>query len=547
MDWDQASSEVAPGQPAAWASKVTGVPATPPCCIIAQLLRGPDGGGPSAKGRCKFVIRCLRGQLKMTLERVKLSCLGIIPIFWTLSAAGAQPEALKRAAIHEVALQQAIVDEIASTLWTYSETALRESRSAAFLIDKLRAAGFRVDSSVAGMDTAFVAEFGQGAPVIGVLAEFDALPGVGNATVPRRQPRSDGITAGHGCGHNLFAAASVGGAIALSRVVSRAGLPGTIRLFGTPAEETLVGKVYMAKAGFFNGLDAVIDWHPGTETRVRNQPGRAMNNFEVEFFGQSAHSSSDPWNGRSALDAVELMNHAVNLMREHIKPTARIHYVIPAGGEAPNVVPEYARVWYYVRDINRDEVEKHYGWILKIAEAAAMATQTSHKTSLITAVPEYLLNRPLQEAMQKNLELVGPVQFSEEEQEFARALQSSLGLEPKGFDAEIKPLSPGVDALEGGSTDVAEVSYLAPTAAFEVTTAAADIPWHSWATTACHGTSAGRRAALVAAKLVATTGIDLLTDADLIQEARAFFLKATGGKVYASPVPAGQAAPLPRD
>lgn len=479
--------------------------------------------------------------------RLKLLPYGLALLLSSVCGLSATTETLKRQALTEVEAGRATIEQIAATLWQYSETALRERRSVAFLVEQLETAGFRVDSGVAGMATAFVAEFGRGEPVIGILAEFDALPGIGNAAVPRREARSDGVTSGQGCGHNLFAAAGVGGAIALSRVISREQLPGTIRLFGTPAEETLVGKVYMARAGVFDGLDAVIDWHPGTETSVRNQPGRAMNSFQVEFFGQAAHSSSDPWNGRSALDAVELLNYGVNLMREHVKPTARIHYVIPKAGEAPNVVPEYARVWYYVREVNREEVEKLYARILKIAEAAALATETSHKVSLITAVHEYLQNRPLQEAMQKNLELLGPVDFSAEEQEFARSLQKSLGVEEKGYDAEIKPLADSAEPIEGGSTDAAEVSHLAPTAAFELTTAAAGIPWHSWATTACHGTSAGKRAAVAAARMIAATGIDLLTDARLVAAAKAAFQEATGGQPYVSPVPADQPVPQPED
>jgi aminobenzoyl-glutamate utilization protein B len=482
----------------------------------------------------------------MTLGRFRIPTYGLIFLLGAFPGFASRLEALKKDALAEVDETRETIGRIATTLWDYSETALLEHRSAAYLIEILEAAGFRVTSGVADMPTAFVAEFGRGEPVIGILAEYDALPGVGNAVVPRRQPRADGVASGHGCGHNLFAAASVGGAIALSRVLGRENLPGTIRVFGTPAEETLVGKVYMAKAGVFDNLDAVIDWHPGTATGVRNQPGRAMNSFEVEFFGQAAHSSADPWNGRSALDAVELMNHGVNLMREHVRPTARIHYVIPSGGEAPNVVPEYARVWYYVREVNREEVRKYYEWILKIAEAAAMATETTHKVALITGVHEYLLNRPIQEAMQKNLELVGPVEFTEEEQEFARSLQERLGVERKGYDAEIRPLSDSLEPVEGGSTDVAEVSYLAPTAGFRVTTAAAGVPWHSWATTACHGSSAGKRAAFVAAKVIAATGVDLLADGDLMARARQSFRDATEGRPYVSPVPADQAPPHPR-
>jgi aminobenzoyl-glutamate utilization protein B len=457
----------------------------------------------------------------------------------------ADAPAAKSGAIEAVDALHPEIRRMARTLWDYSETALREERSARLLIDVLEAEGFTVDEGVAGMPTAFVASHGSGRPVIGVLAEYDALPGVGNAPVPHRQPREDGVRSGQGCGHNLFGAASVGAALAIRRSMAEHGLEGTIRLYGTPAEETLVGKVYMARAGLFDDLDAVLEWHPSTETKTRNQPGRAMNNFTVEFSGQAAHGSHDPWNGRSALDAVELMNHGVNMMREHVKPTARIHYVIPDGGEAPNVVPEYARVWYYVRDVDREAVEAHYDWILDIAEGAALATRTEHRVTLTTAVHEVLLNRPLQEALQANLERVGAPAFTEEEQAFARALQRSLGIEETGFDAEVQELAAEPQPVEGGSTDVAEVSYITPTAGFSVTTAAADIPWHSWAATACHGTEAGVKGAIIAAKVLAATGVDLLTDPELRAAARGFFDEARGGAPYESPIPADQPPPLP--
>ncbi|MFQ5604806.1 MAG: amidohydrolase, partial [bacterium] len=436
-------------------------------------------------------------QVTLRVEHVLLLVIALCSFMLVNDISAA--DKLKQQALTATEKQRPLIDEIATTLWKFSETALQEKRSAEFLIERLKNAGFTVESNVADLPTAFVATFGQGAPVIGILAEFDALPGVGNAPVPERRARADGVKSGQGCGHNLFAAASVGGAIALKNVLAENNLSGTLKLFGTPAEETVVGKVYMAKAGVFDGLDAVIDWHPGTDNKVKNQPGRAMNNFEVEFFGQAAHGAADPWNGRSALDAVELMDYGVNLMREHVKPTTRIHYVISSGGEAPNVVPEYAKVWYFVRDINREEVQKYYQRILKIAEGAALATETTHKVHLITGVHEYLLNRPLQEAMQKNLELVGPPKFSETDQEFARTLQRNVGKEEKGFNAKIEPLADEPGPPEGGSTDVAEVSWIVPTAGFRVATAAESVPWHSWATTACHGTEAARKAAVVAA------------------------------------------------
>lgn len=451
----------------------------------------------------------------------------------------------KQAALDAVEDLTPQIRDISMTLWSMAETALKEHASAALLGDILEEEGFTVERGVAGMPTAFVASYGSGEPVIGILAEYDALPGVGNAPVPRRQAREDGVTSGHGCGHNLFAAGSVAAALAIKHAVDAHDLEGTIRLYGTPAEETLVGKVYMAKAGLFDDLDAALEWHPTTETQLRNQPGRAMNNFEVEFFGQAAHGSSDPWNGRSALDAVELMNHAVNMMREHVMPTTRIHYVIPNGGEAPNVVPEYAKVWYFVRDVDRESVEKWYDWMLDIAEASAQATRTEHKVFLITGVHPVRLNRPMLEAMQANLEYVGAPPFTDEEQQFARQLQRFLELEEVGYNTEIKPLADEPEPVSGGSTDVAEVSHIVPTAGVRVATAAEGVPWHSWATTACHGTEAGVKGAVVAAKTLALTGVDLLTDEALLEAARAEFHEQGGDQPYMSPLPPEQDPPLP--
>jgi aminobenzoyl-glutamate utilization protein B len=435
---------------------------------------------------------------------------------------------------------------ISMALWDYSELALLETASAEYLADYLEQEGFTLERGVAEMPTAFVASFGNGRPVIGILAEFDALPSIGNAVVPRKEPRADGHPHGQGCGHNLFGAGSVGAAVALKRTMEAHGLAGTVRLYGTPAEETVVGKVYMAKAGLFDDLDAALDWHPSLETKVGNQSGQAMNNFEVEFYGQAAHSAADPWNGRSALDAVEMMNYGANMLREHVRPTTRIHYVIPSAGEAPNVVPEYARVWYYVRDTARAPVERYYDRLLKIAEGAALATATEYKVTLLTGVHAMLLNRPLQEAMQANLELVGGPAFTEEDQAFARELQRYLGIEEKGLEADPKPLKPEPEPPSGGSTDVAEVSWITPVVSLSVTTAAAGIPWHSWATSASHGTEGSVKGAEVAAKVLALTGVDLLLKPDLLQAARTFFDEKTEGRPYISPVPPDQKPPLPR-
>jgi aminobenzoyl-glutamate utilization protein B len=323
------------------------------------------------------------------------------------------------------------------------------------------------------------------------------------------------------------------------------GIDGTVRLYGTPAEETVVGKVYMAREGVFDDLDAAIEWHPGQTTEVGNNPGLAMNNFEVEFRGQAAHGAADPWNGRSALDGVELMNDGINLMREHIRPTTRIHYVIPSAGEAPNVVPEYAKAWYYVRDTARVSVEQYYDWILDIAAGAAMATRTEHEVTLITGVHEYNHNRPLQEAMYANLQLVGAPDFAQEDQDFARQLQEYLDVDQSGLATTIKPLADEPEPPSGGSTDVAEVSWITPTVGLSVATAAEHVPWHSWATSASHGTMGGIRGAWVAARVLALTGADLFIDAVLRQRAHDYFLEKTEGRVYESPLPEGQRPRIP--
>ena len=451
----------------------------------------------------------------------------------------------KQQVLDEAQALQPTVEELSMALWDYSETALRENQSADRLASELEQNGFTVERGVADMPTAFVASYGSGRPIIGILAEFDALPGVGNKAVPQQTPREDGNTAGHGCGHNVFGAASTAGAIALKRAMEAQDLPGTIRMYGTPAEETVVGKVYMAKAGLFADLDAAIEWHPSTETGTINNPGLAMNNFTVEFRGQSAHGAADPWNGRSALDAVEMMNYGVNLMREHVRPTSRIHYVIEEGGNAPNVVPDYAKVWYYVRDINRERVEANYQRVLNIAEGAAMATGTTHNVHLTTGVHERLLIRPMQEAVQTNLEVVGPPSFNEEDQQFAHAMQESVGIEQNGFSTELKPLADDQEEPSGGSTDVAEVSYSTPTVGFRVATAPQDVPWHSWCVAASHGTDAAVKGGDVATQVIALTGYDLLTDTDLLDEAQATFNELTNGAPYESPIPADQAPPVP--
>ena len=479
----------------------------------------------------------------------RIVTVGLMALMAALAAGPAAAQSVeegKQSALDHAAGLEDLVGQMSARLWDYAEIALEEHESAGYLAGVLSSEGFAVEAGVAGMPTAFIASWGSGRPVLGVLAEYDALPNIGNAPEPRRSGRDDGHIHGHGCGHNLFGAASVAAAIAVKRMMADHGTTGTVRLYGTPAEETVVGKVYMARDGLFDDLDAAIVWHPGQKTAVTNNRARALNNFEVTFRGQAAHGAADPWNGRSALDAAELMNHGVNMMREHIEPSARIHYVIPNAGEAPNVVPEYAKVWYYVRDTTRTAVEKNYRWILDIAAGAATMTRTEHEAFLITGVHPYTLVRPLQEAMQANLERVGSPGFSEADQEFARELQGFLDMETSGLKDTVDPLADAPTTADGGSSDVAEVSYITPTVEFSVTTAAEHIPWHSWATSASHGTAGAVKGAQVAAKALALMGAELILDADLLRRAKEAHAAEIGGEPYRSPIPAGQAVPLPK-
>jgi aminobenzoyl-glutamate utilization protein B len=451
---------------------------------------------------------------------------------------------LRSQAWQEVADFEQELIGLSDALWRYAETSLLEVQSAEELATFLEQNGFTVERGVADMPTAFVATYGSGSPVVGILAEYDALPGISNQTVPSKTPVIEGDP-GHGCGHNLFGAASAGAAVAAKEVLVRNRLPGTIKFFGCPAEETVIGKVYMAKAGIFEDLDVCLDWHPGDTTGADYSRTRALNNFTVEFFGKTAHGAGDPWNGRSSLDAVELMNHAVNMLREHVNPSTRIHYVIADGGGAPNVVPDYARVWYYVRDLERDGVESTYEWVLKAAEGAAIATQTTHKVTLTTGVHSYLLNRPVTELLDRNLRAAGAPEWTAREQEFARTIQRETGKPEKGLYEGIGELPGEEIPAQGGSTDVAEISRIVPTAKFRVASSPVDAPWHAWPVVACGGTSIGHKAMVTAARTLSGATVELLVSPDVIRAAREEFDQRMGGAVYRSPIPQDQKPPIP--
>ncbi|NIM92016.1 MAG: amidohydrolase [Candidatus Aminicenantes bacterium] len=428
------------------------------------------------------------------------------------------------------------LSKINEKIWRLAELAMEEYESAEVLASYLEKKGFKVERGVAGMPTAFVAVYGSGEPVIGILAEYDALPGLSQEAVPNQKPLEEGEP-GHGCGHNIFGTASTAAAVALKEVMARKGLSGTIKLFGCPAEETVVGKVFMARDGVFDGLSLCIQWHPSSENSVSLASGNAMNQFEVEFFGKTAHSAGDPWEGRSALDAVELTNIGLNYLREHLKPTARIHYIIQEGGGAPNVVPDYARAWYYVRDIDREHVDKDYERVLKIIEAASLMTETTYKIKFISGVHNMLPNRPGCEVVYSNLMLIGPPKFSAEDQAFAKEIQKNLGVEEKGLKTKIESFKLPERSWGSGSTDVAEVSWLAPTTDLGIVFKPVGTPGHHWSAVACGGMSIGHKSMLTAAKVMVASGLDFLTHPEIIQKMRKEWVEKKKGKEYKSPLP----------
>jgi aminobenzoyl-glutamate utilization protein B len=322
-------------------------------------------------------------------------------------------------------------------------------------------------------------------------------------------------------------------------------LSGTVRLYGTPAEETIIGKVYMAKAGFFNDLDACLVWHPSGENKVHVDSNRALNSFKVIFHGKTAHAAGDPWSGRSALDAVELMSVGVNYLREHCRESVRIHSIIEDGGKAPNIVPDYARVWYFVRDSSRPVVEETYNRVLKCAEGAALMTGTTMEVNLITGVYNYLPNRVISEVLQNNLTSIGAPVFQPQEIQFARALQKSLGVEEKDPPTKIEPLGDG-KGLSGGSTDASDVSWITPTSGeMGIVCVPEGTPGHHWGVTASTGSPLGLKGMVTAGKVLAASGVELLMTPEILEKARAEFREKTKDSPYKSPIPDGQKPPIP--
>ena len=467
-------------------------------------------------------------------ELLVVGLLATAPTIASAQAAGASV-AVKKRAVQEVEAQSATLIDLSDQVWRFAETALKETKSSKVLADYAEQQGFRVTRGVAGLPTAFVAEFGQGKPVIGILGEYDALPGISQKALPTREALVEGAP-GHGCGHNMFGAASLGAALAIKRLVADGSLKGTIKFFGTPAEEDVGGKIYMAREGVFKGVDVMLAWHPETRTRADVASSQAVIDLAVEFTGKSAHAAADPWNGRSALDGAEAFTHGINMLREHVRPTVRMHYVM-SGGDVPNVIPEHARVWLWVRDQTRDGVETVIARVRQIADGAAQIAGVQGKVIVQGGDYELLINQTGARLLDGNLRWVGPVTYTDAEQTFARTLQKSAGVPEKGVDAAVQPLEGQVP--EGGSTDVGDVSWLVPTLHFSVTTAPLGVPWHAWTVVAAGGMSIGHKGMLYAAETLAATAVDLMTDSATREAVRAEFAKQTEGFTYKAYVPEG--------
>ncbi len=419
---------------------------------------------------------------------------------------------------------------LSNQIWGFAEMGYQEVQSSALLQENLKKEGFTVLSGVADMPTAFTATFGSGKPVIGILGEFDALPGLSQDSIPEK--KSLGKPAGHACGHHLFGVGSMAAAVAIKEWLVQTGQKGTIRFYGTPAEEGGSGKVYMAREGLFNDVDVVLHWHPGDGNSANSASSLANKSAKFRFHGVSAHAAGAPERGRSALDGVEAMNNMVNMMREHIPSATRIHYVITNGGKAPNVVPDFAEVYYYVRHPNRDLVASIWDRVEKAAKGAAMGTGTTVDWEVIGGVHELLPNDVLAKAMHANLTKVGGVKYTNAELEFAKKVQTTEGMGISDVSNSEKIQPSRAEGSSGGSTDVGDVSWVVPTMGLRTATWVPGTPAHSWQAVAAGGTDIGRKGMMVAAKSIALTAIDLYTNPQLIKDAKAEFDNRKGTYQY---------------
>lgn len=463
------------------------------------------------------------------------------------SACAAELRPTQLTAVADVESRADELKGVNHSIWEFAEVGLQEHKSAGLLVSKLKANGFDVKEGVSDMPTAFVASYGSGKPVIGILAEYDALPGMSQKIDPVRAPFKEGA-AGHACGHSGLGTGALGAVLAVKAAMEKHDLKGTIRLYGTPAEETVIGKVYMVLDGQFDDLDICLHWHPSTRTGAWAGSSKAIVSVKFTFNGISAHAAGSPEKGRSALDAVELMNVGVNFMREHLKEDSRLHYVITDGGGAPNVVPPTATVWYFIRADTHEYVEYQYKWVNEIAKGAALMTRTKLSVQVDTDAHELINNDPLSEILHENLVKIGPPKFTEAERQFARRIQQPIAEEfgtvfPKAIADEVRSLAAS-RATSKGSTDVGDISWFVPTGGIRTTCMAAESPGHSWQNVACIGSTIGEKGIIYGAKTLAISALDLFEKPELVQAARADWKDRMDGRKYTTLIPEGQKPPV---
>jgi len=431
---------------------------------------------------------------------------------------------------------------IAKQIWEWAEPGYQETRSAKLLADTLERAGFRVERGVAGIPTAFTATIGQGKPVIGILGEYDALPGLSQQAVPEQLSRDDGNSYGHACGHHLFGTASMAAAIALGEQLAKTKQPGTIRFYGCPAEEGGAAKTFMVRDGLFADCDAVLHWHPGSRNAAGDASCLARMAVKFRFKGTSAHAAGAPEQGRSSVDAVELTAHAAELLREHTPDFTRIHHTITAGGQAPNVVPDFAEIYFYVRHPQSEVVAQLYPRLLKCAEAGALATETKLETQYLGGTMEILPNNALADVVRGNLKSLADLSYTPEETAFAVRIQETLQ-KPVPLE-RLADVHDSSGETTKGSTDVGDVSWVVPTAGFSTACWVPGTPGHSWQAVAAGGTTIGRQGMLLAAKTLAASGWDLVTDPDTLAAAKVEHDRRLNGREYKPLLSPGQKPPL---
>ena len=427
--------------------------------------------------------------------------------------------------VAEVEAQSDRTARVSQQIWDWAELGYLENRSSGLLQDELQSEGFQVEAGIADIPTAFLAEWGEGGPIIAILAEYDALPGISQTAAPTREQSEHG--AGHACGHNLFAGGSLTAAIAVKRWLEKTGTPGRIRLYGTPAEEGGSGKVYMTRAGLFDDVDIALHWHAADENSAAARTSLANRSAKFRFRGISAHAAGAPERGRSALDGVEAMNMMVNMMREHTSMDTRIHYVITEGGSAPNVIPDFAEVFYYVRHSDAAEVQALWTRLEAAAKGAAMGTGTEVEWEVIHGNNPLLVNETLARAMDRKLRSLGGIEYTAEERAWAEAISKSFGENAEPLD-EAGKVQPYAKTLGYGSTDVGDVSWATPTVGVRTATWVPGTSAHSWQAVAASGHSIGHKGAQLAAKALTLMAAELYTNEEMRKAARAEFDAARG-------------------